>query len=90
MEIFFERAASIRLAASVWWFFTLIMVASYTANLAAFLVKENKVSLINGIEDLANCTDDSDCVVSFGAKTTGSTLTFFEVSDKYVPWKILS
>ena len=31
------RAISTRLISSVWWFFNLIMISSYTANLAAFL-----------------------------------------------------
>ena len=31
------RALSTRTLASIWWFFTLIMISSYTANLAAFL-----------------------------------------------------
>lgn len=34
------RAASTRLVAGVWWFFTLILISSYTANLAAFLTVE--------------------------------------------------
>ncbi|KAJ1358699.1 Glutathione reductase (GR) (GRase) [Parelaphostrongylus tenuis] len=31
------KALSGRIASSAWWFFTLIIVSSYTANLAAFL-----------------------------------------------------
>ena len=31
------RAISTRMVAGMWWFFTLIMISSYTANLAAFL-----------------------------------------------------
>ena len=42
------RAASTRLVSGFWWFFTLIMISSYTANLAAFLTgrKRHKASLI--------------------------------------------
>lgn len=59
--------------ASFWWFFTLIVVSSYTANLAAFLTIEKPQSLINNVEELA---DNKDGVV-YGAKRTGSTRNFF-------------
>lgn len=55
------------MASSVWWFFTLIMVSSYTANLAAFLVIENKSSKIDSVEDLKDCgVEGGECPVSFG------------------------
>ncbi|KAF4528160.1 hypothetical protein B566_EDAN016924 [Ephemera danica] len=47
-------AVSTRMVAGIWWFFTLIMVSSYTANLAAFLTIESLVSPIKSLEDLAN------------------------------------
>lgn len=34
----------------MWWFFTLIMISSYTANLAAFLVMDSEESKINKME----------------------------------------
>jgi hypothetical protein len=37
---FAPRSASARVVASAWWFFTLILISSYTANLAAFLTVE--------------------------------------------------
>lgn len=82
MSIFYHiRAASIRVASSVWWFFTLIMVSSYTANLAAFLVIENKSSKISSVEDLQDCgIEGFECPVLFGAKRGGATLTFFKVN----------
>lgn len=67
------RAISTRTVASIWWFFTLLMVSSYTANLAAFLTIENPTSLINSIQDLV------DEKVVYGAKKIGSTREFFEV-----------
>ena len=39
--------------AALWWFFTLIMISSYTANLAAFLTVERMESPIESAEDLA-------------------------------------
>lgn len=37
----------------MWWFFALIMLSSYTANLAAFLTKEQMDVSIESAEDLA-------------------------------------
>lgn len=39
------RSLSGRIVGGVWWFFTLIIISSYTANLAAFLTVERMVSL---------------------------------------------
>jgi len=33
----FSRSVAGRIVGSVWWFFTLILLSTYTANLAAFL-----------------------------------------------------
>jgi hypothetical protein len=59
----------------MWWFFTLIMVSSYTANLAAFLTIENPSPLIESVQDLVNGK------VKYGAKAGGSTLAFFRDSE---------
>ncbi|XP_037036365.1 glutamate receptor ionotropic, kainate 3-like isoform X2 [Bradysia coprophila] len=76
------KAPSTRAVATTWWFFTLIMVSSYTANLAAFLTVENKESAIKDVEDLKNChLPETECPVEFGAKKTGSTINFFKESD---------
>ncbi|XP_039303724.1 glutamate receptor ionotropic, kainate 2 isoform X1 [Solenopsis invicta] len=64
---------STRMIASCWWFFTLIMVSSYTANLAAFLTVETIVRPFNNVEELANSKN-----IKYGAKTPGATLRFFE------------
>lgn len=69
------RAVSTRVAASIWWFFTLIMVSSYTANLAAFLTVQNKFYAIKSVQDLAN----NPYGITYGAKKGGATYSFFKV-----------
>lgn len=78
----FRRAPSTRAVAAIWWFFTLIIVSSYTANLAAFLTVESLTSAINSAENLKDCyKSDDDCPVQFGAKRGGSTLNFFKEAE---------
>jgi len=60
---------------AVWWFFTLILISSYTANLAAFLTVERMVTPINSAEDLARQTQ-----VEYGTISSGTTLDFFKVN----------
>ena len=38
--------------AALWWFFTLIMISSYTANLAAFLTVERMQDSVKSLEEL--------------------------------------
>ena len=66
------RAVSTRMVAGMWWFFTLIMISSYTANLAAFLTVERMESPIESAEDLAKQTK-----IQYGAYGSGSTAAFF-------------
>ncbi|KAK1127273.1 hypothetical protein K0M31_003817 [Melipona bicolor] len=70
------KAPSIRMVAGMWWFFTLIMVSSYTANLAAFLTAEKMDNPIKGVEDLAKQTK-----IKYGAVDGGSTYSFFKDSN---------
>lgn len=68
--------------AAIYWFFTLIMVSSYTANLAAFLTVEPVHTVIKNVEDLKFCgTGEGECPASFGAKDLGSTYNFFKDSQ---------
>lgn len=62
------------MVAGMWWFFTLIMISSYTANLAAFLTVERMDSPIESAEDLAKQTK-----IKYGALRGGSTAAFFRV-----------
>ena len=73
---FLPRAISTRTLASVWWFFTLIIISSYTANLAAFLTIERMELPISSVEDLVASK------IKYGALQTGSTLSFFQESDR--------
>lgn len=70
------RSISGRIVGSVWWFFTLILISSYTANLAAFLTVERMVTPINSPEDLASQTE-----VQYGTLIHGSTWDFFRVCN---------
>nr|KAG5705414.1 hypothetical protein BaRGS_004541 [Batillaria attramentaria] len=69
------RSMSGRIVGSVWWFFTLIIISSYTANLAAFLTVERMLTPIDSAEDLAKQTD-----IQYGTIESGSTAAFFEHS----------
>ena len=69
------RAVSTRILGGIWWFFTLIIISSYTANLAAFLTVERMVSPIESAEDLAKQTK-----IRYGTIEGGSTMSFFRVS----------
>jgi glutamate receptor, ionotropic, invertebrate len=46
------KSFSGRIAATSWWYFSLIFISSYTANLVAFLTVENLVTPIESVEDL--------------------------------------
>ncbi|KAL1451885.1 hypothetical protein WDU94_006220 [Cyamophila willieti] len=72
-------AVSTRMVAGIWWFFTLIMVSSYTANLAAFLtltVPDAPFSTVEGLE--------AQTAIRYGAKAEGSTQNFFQYSTNNV------
>ncbi|KAG5684282.1 hypothetical protein PVAND_013518 [Polypedilum vanderplanki] len=70
------KGSSTRIVTGMWWFFALIMLASYTANLAAFLTSDRLQSSINGAEDLAKQN-----VIKYGAVKGGSTMKFFQDSN---------
>lgn len=60
----------------MWWFFALIMLASYTANLAAFLTMERMDATIDSADDLAKQNK-----IKYGAVKGGSTMKFFQDSN---------
>lgn len=79
------KAGSSRFVASVWYMFTLILVSSYTANLAAFLTVRRLESPVKNAEGLSLQTD-----IKYGTLLEGSTREFFRVglsvfSFRYCP-----
>ncbi|CAF2895654.1 unnamed protein product [Rotaria sp. Silwood2] len=81
-------AISTRLVSGIWWFFTLILISSYTANLAAFLTVEKLNNPIESAEDLAKQAN-----IKYGVVRGGSTEQFFRESS--IPtfqtmWKYMS
>lgn len=69
------KALSTRIVGGIWWFFTLIIISSYTANLAAFLTVERMESPIDSADDLAKQTK-----ILYGVVEDGATMTFFKVT----------
>ncbi|KAK5903443.1 hypothetical protein CgunFtcFv8_007223 [Champsocephalus gunnari] len=67
------KALSTRIVGGIWWFFTLIIISSYTANLAAFLTVERMESPIDSADDLAKQTK-----ILYGVTEDGATMTFFK------------
>ena len=52
-----DHKISFRILGGTWYFFTMILVAAYTANLAAFLTVETLDKPIDSAEDLAAQTE---------------------------------
>lgn len=73
---FGPRAVSTRLLGGTWWMFTLVIVAAYTANLAAVLTVSRPYIPIKNLDDLANQT-----AISYGTIQGGSTMQFFQVCN---------
>ncbi|XP_073177352.1 glutamate receptor ionotropic, kainate 4 isoform X4 [Lepidochelys kempii] len=69
------RAVSTRCVSGVWWAFTLIIISSYTANLAAFLTVQRMDVPIESVDDLADQT-----AIEYGTIHGGSSMTFFQNS----------
>ena len=78
------RSLSGRILGSAWWFFTLIIISSYTANLAAFLTFEKLTTPIDSADDLPKQTK-----IKYGCQKSGTTKEFFEVSRYVVVLSIL-
>ncbi|XP_051813206.1 glutamate receptor ionotropic, kainate 2 isoform X3 [Acanthochromis polyacanthus] len=82
------KALSTRIVGGIWWFFTLIIISSYTANLAAFLTVERMESPIDSADDLAKQTK-----IEYGVVEDGSTMTFFKktkISTYDKMWEFMS
>ncbi|KIH46375.1 Ligand-gated ion channel, partial [Ancylostoma duodenale] len=82
------RAPSTRVATAVWWFFAMILISSYTANLAAFLTTQRMLTPIENADDLSSQTK-----IKYGTLGRGSTMSFFNESkiETYERmWKLMS
>ncbi|XP_041799345.1 glutamate receptor ionotropic, kainate 3 [Chelmon rostratus] len=69
------KALSTRIIGGIWWFFTLIIISSYTANLAAFLTVERMDSSVDSADDIAKQTK-----IEYGVVKDGATMSFFKKS----------
>ena len=71
-----------RMLSAFWWFFALIIIATYTANLAAFLTVTRMENPINSLEDLANQNK-----ISYGTIENSSLHRFFEKRKNQVTYE---
>ena len=65
-----------RVAGSVWWFYSLIIISTYTANLAAFLTVERMLTPIESADDLVEQTR-----IKYGTLDAGSTKDYKSTKD---------
>ncbi|KAH7642522.1 glutamate receptor [Dermatophagoides farinae] len=84
------RNLSGRLVAATWWLFGFIIIASYTANLAAFLTVSRLDSPIENLDDLAR-----QYKIKYAPQSGTATSTYFErmagIEEKfYEIWKDMS
>ncbi|XP_054159450.1 ionotropic receptor 25a-like [Oppia nitens] len=84
------RNLSGRLVAATWWLFGFIIIASYTANLAAFLTVSRLDSPIDSLDDLAK-----QYKIKYAPQEGTSSATYFErmagIEEKfYEIWKDMS
>ncbi|KAL5962275.1 Glutamate receptor ionotropic kainate 2 [Taenia solium] len=69
------HSISTRLLTGIWWFFALILISTYTANLAAFLTVDTTELPIESVEDLVAQTK-----IKYGTLQSGSSHDFFKYS----------
>lgn len=65
-----------RILTSAWWFFALILISSYTANLAAFLTVKKINAPIKSVTDLASQTQ-----IRYGTVVNSGIMQFFQNTD---------
>ena len=64
-----------RILTSAWWFFSLILISSYTANLAAFLTVKKINTTIKSVTDLTQ-----QHLIKYGTVKSSGVMDFFKVS----------
>ncbi|XP_061714412.1 glutamate receptor ionotropic, kainate 2-like isoform X1 [Cydia pomonella] len=77
------RGAGSRWIAGTWWFFAMIVTASYTANMSTFMSNNRRSNNIENAKDLSEQT-----AVSYGAMLNGSTHKFFQSSNDPIYQKL--
>jgi len=75
---FLPRAFSTRLIAAVWWFFVIIMISSYIANLVSFLNYDHLPTEEEKIESVSDLITQEE--IQYGTVEGGSTAAFFRDS----------
>ncbi|XP_031334835.1 glutamate receptor ionotropic, kainate 2-like isoform X2 [Photinus pyralis] len=73
------RGLSTRILTSFWSFFILIMISTYTANMAAFLTTEKEEWAFTNVAQLVNNSEKLG--IKYGAAATGATFKFFKESE---------
>nr|XP_015192749.1 PREDICTED: probable glutamate receptor [Lepisosteus oculatus] len=73
------KALSVRVISTIWWLFTVVLLASYIANFSSMLGSDTTQFSIGSFEDLAK-----QDVIEYGTLRTSSTLAFFKVNKFYV------
>ncbi|XP_033756632.1 ionotropic receptor 25a-like [Pecten maximus] len=84
------RALSGRLIAATWWLFGFIIIATYTANLAAHLTVSRMETLIKSLDDLS-----AQYKVKYGPRNGSAAMVYFkrmaEIEERfYSIWKQMS
>ncbi|XP_013191608.2 glutamate receptor ionotropic, kainate 2 [Amyelois transitella] len=79
------RGVGSRWTSGVWWFFAMIITASYTANMSTFISNDRRS---NDITDVKSLSEQNK--VSYGAVYNSSTYFFFKNSNDSVYQKIWS
>ncbi|KAJ0183280.1 hypothetical protein K1T71_001256 [Dendrolimus kikuchii] len=79
------RAPGSRWITGMWWFFAMIVTASYTANMSTFLSNSRRSSDIKNVQELSEQNK-----ISYGALFNGSTYNFFQSSNDSIYQKIFS
>lgn len=69
----------------MWWFFALIITASYTANMSTFLSNSRRSNEVGDVKQLSEQSK-----ISYGAVYNSSTYKFFQNSNDSVYTKIFS
>jgi len=75
---FLPRALSTRVVAAFWWFFVIMIISTYIANLTAFLIFPFPLTEIEKIQDVSDLAKQNR--VKYGTVKGGSTEAFFRDS----------